>query len=199
VAHGYELNVIPPTGSPTRVALDGELLIGRDGGCGLCLDHPTVSSNHALLTVKGSSVAIQDLASTNGTTVGGTEVKGEQWLRGGAIVQIGAFRLELIPPRGGRDQKTAPLRQVAAQLDERDRGVIDTLLKDWGDPGIQIPAIRGAEEMAADLHCSRQEVNRRVKRLETKLGIAKGRRGQQRYHALAEELLRRGLAPRPRA
>jgi pSer/pThr/pTyr-binding forkhead associated (FHA) protein len=194
---GYRLNVVPIKGASYQVPVDGELLIGRDRACDLCLDHKTVSTNHALVTVKGSSVAIKDLNSTNGTLIGGTPIAGEHWLRDHAVFEIGAFQLELIPPRREPDTKTAPLKTRAAKLDERDKGVITALLAEWSDPGVQVPTVRGAEELAGDLHCSRQEVNRRVARLEAKLDLPKGLRGQKRYHRLAEELLRRGLGPAP--
>ena len=84
------------------------------------------------------------------------------------------------------------------RFDERDRGVADAILAEWTDPAVQAPAARGAEEVARDLHCSRQEANRRIARVEQKLGLAKGERGAARYHRLAEELLRRGLRPEAR-
>jgi len=192
---GYRLNVVPLRGAPYQVPIEGELLIGRDPDCDLTLEHPTVSANHALVTRKGTSVSIKDLDSTNGTLVGGGPVRGEQWLRDHAVFEIGAFQLELIPPPGRREPKTAQLRTRAAKLDERDRGVIAALMSEWADPTIKVPVVRGAEEMARELHCSRQEVNRRVARLETKLGLEKGGRGQARYRNLAEEVLRRGLGP----
>jgi pSer/pThr/pTyr-binding forkhead associated (FHA) protein len=193
----YMLNVVPLKGAPYQVPLEGEMIIGRDGDCDLCLDHKTVSANHALVSLKGNSVAIKDLNSTNGTMVGGKPISGERWLRDHTRFEIGAFQLELIPPRREPDTKTAPLKQRPAKLDDRDRAVIDALLSEWADPSIHVPVVHGAEEMAKAMHCSRQEVNRRVSRLEAKIGLPKGVRGQKRYHRLAEELLRQGMGPEP--
>jgi pSer/pThr/pTyr-binding forkhead associated (FHA) protein len=191
----FRLNVVPLKGTPYQVPIEGELLIGRDDGCDLRLDHPTVSANHALVTQKGTSVAVKDLASTNGTMIGGKPIKGERWLRDKAVFEVGAFQLELVAPETAASTETSPLPKQVVKLDDRDRGVIDALLKDWADPALHVRAVQGAEAMAGLLHCSRQEVNRRVSRLETKLNLRRGERGEARYRRLAEELLRRGLGP----
>lgn len=191
----YRLSVVPPAGAPFQIDLEDELLIGRHVSCDLTLNHETVSANHALVEVKGASVAIKDLASTNGTIVAGHPIRGEEWLKDNATVEIGAFQLKLIRADLEPRTDTAPLPKNVVRLDERDRGVIDALLAEWADPSVQIAAARGAEEMARDLHCSRQEVNRRVARLEAKLGLGANMRGPERYRQLAEELLRRGIEP----
>lgn len=192
----FRLNVMPPKGAPFQVPLDGEMIIGRDKGCDLCLPHETVSSNHALVTTKGKSIAIKDLDSTNGTIVAGRPLRGEQWLREKMLIEIGVFHLELIPEQGEPGTTTEPLPTRVIRFDERDRGVADAILAEWTDPSVQAPAARGAEQVANDLHCSRQEANRRIARLEQKLGLGKGARGAARYHRLAEELLRRGFGPK---
>ena len=191
----FRLNVMPPKGAPFQVPLDGEMLIGRDKGCDLCLPHETVSSNHALVISKGNSIAIKDLDSTNGTVVAGRPLRGEQWLREKMLIEIGVFHLELLPDQGEPGTSTEPLPKQVIRFDERDRGVANAILADWTNPDVQAPAARGAEEVANDLHCSRQEANRRIARLEQKLGLEKGERGAARYRRLAEELLRRGFGP----
>lgn len=194
---GLRLKVIPPTEAPYAVDIGPEMLIGRSDACDLTLAHETVSSNHALITVRGTAVAIKDLDSTNGTVVAGNQVRGEHWLRNGMVIEIGAFRLELVLDDTNPATATERLPGHVIRLDERDRGVVDAVLAEWADPKIQAPAARGAEEMARTLHVSRQEVNRRVGRLEEKLNLPKGSRGAQRYHRLAEELLRRGFTAQP--
>ncbi|HKG36359.1 MAG TPA: FHA domain-containing protein [Solirubrobacterales bacterium] len=189
------LHVYPPEGSPSTVPVYDELLIGRDGICDVVLEHPTVSGHHALLTPKGGAVSIRDLGSTNGTTVDEEPANGEVWIRKSAVVRIGDFRLDLVARSDVDRTETARIVR-RLQLDARDRELIDALLADWRE-GARLPAPRGAASMAETMHCSRQEVNRRVQRLETKLGVRADGRGPERYRELAEELLRRGLQPGP--
>lgn len=45
------------------------LVFGRDPGCDVTLDHPTVSARHARLVLTRSGIVLEDLGSTNGTYV----------------------------------------------------------------------------------------------------------------------------------
>ena len=191
----FRLNVMPPKGAPFQVPLDGEMLIGRDGAATSA--SPTRPSRRTTPSspARESSIAIKDLDSTNGTVVAGRPLRGEQWLREKMLIEIGVFHLELIPEQSEPGTTTEPLPKQVIRFDERDRGVANAILADWTDPAVQAPAARGAEEVANDLHCSRQEANRRIARMEQKLGLEKGKRGAARYHRLAEELLRRGFGP----
>ncbi|MGW0859641.1 FHA domain-containing protein [Streptomyces sp. NPDC002690] len=76
------------------------LLIGRDPGNGLRLNHETVSRNHAELTVRGRIWLLRDLGSTNGTCVNGQRVVGAVPVREGDQVSFGhmTFRLTAPPP-----------------------------------------------------------------------------------------------------
>jgi FHA domain len=54
---------------------DGQLLVGRDpDSCDVVLDHPTVSRKHAQLHHRDGAWVLQDLDSTNGTTINGKRV-----------------------------------------------------------------------------------------------------------------------------
>ena len=194
----FTLRIQPPDGAPSSVQLVRELLIGRDPICDVVLEHPTVSGNHVLLERKGSSVAIKDLDSTNGTIVDDSTIGSEVWVRENAVIRVGAFRLDLVAEIPVDKTKTAQIELRGAPLDDRDRTVIRALMADWTDPSVRLPAPRPATEMAETLHLSRQEVNRRVARLEAKLGMPRGTRGARRYHELKAELLRRGFPARPR-
>ena len=53
----------------------GGVKIGRDSGqCQLAIEHPDVSSLHAFISCKKGQWTLEDLGSTNGTAVNGTEV-----------------------------------------------------------------------------------------------------------------------------
>jgi pSer/pThr/pTyr-binding forkhead associated (FHA) protein len=66
--------------------------IGRDDGNALQLPDPQVSKRHAIIRAKGGVCTIEDLDSTNGTTVNGTRVK-RTTLRIGDRIGIGPFEV----------------------------------------------------------------------------------------------------------
>ncbi len=68
------------------------LTIGRDRGCDIVIDDPSLSRRHATLRL-GPPTTIQDLGSTNGVRVGGQLVKGGEpiALAPGEGFQIGSF------------------------------------------------------------------------------------------------------------
>jgi two-component system response regulator AtoC len=92
-------------GSPRAHALDGGARhsIGRDATCGIVLTDSSVSRRHALLHV-GSTVEIEDLGSTNGTTVDDVRLQpGKRHpLRGSQCVLVGDVRLLVAPAPGAR-------------------------------------------------------------------------------------------------
>jgi FHA domain len=71
-----------------------ELLIGRHYGCDVVLDNPRVSRRHARMVFRDGTWIVQDLASTNGTTVNGTSV-GRCALRPGDRLALGGERLRI--------------------------------------------------------------------------------------------------------
>jgi hypothetical protein len=71
----------PPGISPPLVLAldwdhdDGELVVGRDPeSCDVVFEHPTVSRRHAQLHHRDGNWVLQDLDSTNGTTINGKRV-----------------------------------------------------------------------------------------------------------------------------
>lgn len=72
--------------------------IGRSTGNDIVLDRPTVSSAHALLIVSGAKLAIEDLASSNGTFVADERIERAD-LEDGSIVTIGDYTLKLVADR----------------------------------------------------------------------------------------------------
>lgn len=65
------------------------LLVGRHPACDVVVVDPTVSRRHAQLTFRDGVWVLQDLASSNGTTVNGERV-GRTTLHSGDIVELGA-------------------------------------------------------------------------------------------------------------
>jgi hypothetical protein len=83
--------------TPLTLALDwsgatDELLIGRHPRCDVLLADPTVSRRHARLRFCDGTWALQDLDSTNGTTINGLRV-GRCQLRAGDRLMLGDQQL----------------------------------------------------------------------------------------------------------
>ena len=84
---------------PVLLALDwtgaqSELLVGRHQDCDVVLLGLTVSRRHARLVFRDGNWILQDLESTNGTTVNGVHV-GRCEVRPGDLVELGDARLQI--------------------------------------------------------------------------------------------------------
>lgn len=80
------------------VALSEGVTIGRSAaGADVAVADPTVSSRHARIGRSGRQWTIEDLGSTNGTSVNGEPVPGRATIAPGDIVALGNVRLEVEP------------------------------------------------------------------------------------------------------
>lgn len=89
--------------------------IGRRSHNDLVIDNLAVSGEHAVVFKGGDDYYIEDLGSTNGTTVNGQPIK-KHVMRDGDIVEIGKYRLKFIerdtPAEGAVDFDTSqPLKR----------------------------------------------------------------------------------------
>lgn len=90
--------VASPSGEPaagTVFALDAITSLGRDVNNAIVLDDEFVSASHAALTYRGRAWYVEDLGSTNGTFVNGSQVDGLAPIAFGDEIQIGRARLRL--------------------------------------------------------------------------------------------------------
>jgi hypothetical protein len=95
---GRLIVVASPGGEPatgTTFALDAITSLGRDVNNSIVLDDDFVSTTHAALTYRGRAWYVEDLGSTNGTYVNGSQVDGLSPIAFGDEVQIGQVRLRL--------------------------------------------------------------------------------------------------------
>src|SRR6478609_9507538 len=72
---------------------EGQFAVGRNASCQLSLDDPLVSRRHALLTVEGEAVVVEDLQSRNGVVVNGRKIESRQRLQAGDRILIGGQEL----------------------------------------------------------------------------------------------------------
>lgn len=72
---------------------DGVNVLGRDPSADVQIDDPTVSRNHAAITLQSDSATIEDLASKNGTFIDGARLTVSAPLGEGQAVVLGDARL----------------------------------------------------------------------------------------------------------
>ena len=94
------LVVLSGPGRGSRIDVPaGGLLFGRAAGsAGRLGDDPALSRWHARIDLAGEGLAVEDLASTNGTFLNGQRVSGRLPVRPGDVVTLGASQLQALPP-----------------------------------------------------------------------------------------------------
>lgn len=87
---------------------DGSVLVGRLPDCDVVVDDALVSRMHARISVRGQSVVVEDLHSTNGIYVNGARITHSAALREGDRLLFGTTEISLFEAR--RVARIAPLR-----------------------------------------------------------------------------------------
>jgi hypothetical protein len=93
------------------------LSIGRDPGNRLIVNDPQVSRQHARITPQGGLMILEDLGSTNGTTVNGLRITGAHTLAHGDEIGLGdnvTFMFYGRPTRDAGETVVAPRAAYAA-------------------------------------------------------------------------------------
>ena len=85
---------------------DGENLLGREPGLPVSVVHPSVSREHARITVSGDGIRIEDLGSKNGTFVAGSRLRGTRILRSGETVTVGRCTLLYLDRKAAAEDRT---------------------------------------------------------------------------------------------
>jgi hypothetical protein len=95
---GRLIVVTSPSGEPAQgsvFSLDAVTPIGRDVNNAVVVDDPFASAEHCVLTFRGRAWYVEDLGSTNGTFVNGSQVQGTAAMGYGDELQLGEVRLRL--------------------------------------------------------------------------------------------------------
>lgn len=80
---------LDPNGVDFRL-YEGRNIIGKDFTCGVCLNDPKVSGQHAILLFRNDKFRLKDNLSTNGTFVNGEDIEVDSVvLHDGDIIQVG--------------------------------------------------------------------------------------------------------------
>lgn len=87
---------LPAGGRKVFPLVPGENSVGRSSACQICLDHHSVSRQHAILLAHSDRVVLIDLGSKNRTTVNNKEVSGRLELQAGILICFGAVETRLV-------------------------------------------------------------------------------------------------------
>jgi two-component system, NtrC family, response regulator AtoC len=104
------LVVMWPGGSAVKELPPGATLsVGRSRKCDLCIDHPSVSREHAVF-YGSHPVSVEDLGSTNGTTIAGLRIAARTRvpIERGQVIAIGAA---VVVIRSALEADTSPVPQ----------------------------------------------------------------------------------------
>jgi pSer/pThr/pTyr-binding forkhead associated (FHA) protein len=80
-------------GQSTSHSITGTVVVGRGESADIRLDDEFASERHASFAVEGSAVVVEDLGSTNGTTIDGHPVTGRTEVTSGTVVIVGRTRV----------------------------------------------------------------------------------------------------------
>ena len=94
-ARGYVVRVQKGVPLHATWAIDGIVSIGRGAENRIDLVDPRVSRRHARITKTDDGIAIEDLGSTNGTSVNGAALNAPAGLSPGDIIQVGDTQLRV--------------------------------------------------------------------------------------------------------
>ncbi len=84
----------PKSAAGQSFAITGETTIGRASGCAVLIDDTRVSKIHARLYADGDQWMLEDLGSTNGTTLNGERINAPRPVGPRDIIQVGDVAME---------------------------------------------------------------------------------------------------------
>ena len=124
------LTVRSGPGQGQTIEIDREIVIGREGA-DLTIADPQISRRHAVVRPAGDGVLVEDLGSTNGTSVSGQRIDGVVTVTSSVTIEIGDSVIDLElpePPAATRVGATALAGDVRVPGAELER----TLRVIWG-------------------------------------------------------------------
>jgi DNA-binding winged helix-turn-helix (wHTH) protein len=96
---------------------DGDNLLGRDPGAQVCVDHPSVSRQHAKIVLRSGRATLEDLQSRNGTFVNGRRLDAPTQLGHAAVIGLGPITLTFVSRSASRS--TQPMGKAAPRKSGR--------------------------------------------------------------------------------
>jgi hypothetical protein len=78
-----------------KISVNGPVIVGRAPGADIVIGASYVSGRHARFSRLGENLIVEDLGSTNGTTVNGVTIQGAVQLEDGDVVGIGDVTMKV--------------------------------------------------------------------------------------------------------
>lgn len=151
-----------------RLLSEGEQLVGRAPECGICVNEPTVSRHHARITVADGKVTVEDLDSSNGTTVDGVPIT-KATLPLLAQVHFGKATFQLI----SRNIPIGPeIHDASTDRLERPGRPAETISAAENRVLVQMLDGHSEKEIARRLHLSPHTVHNHIRRIYDVLQIS---------------------------
>ena len=174
----------------TRELSEGTYVVGRGASCRIRFDSPEVSERHAILTVRGGRVLLEDLHSANGTYVNGEAVEQPVSLDSGMVVQIGNCMLRV---SDGEDE-TAGSEESPVPPDGGDSPEVDQATPEEGAEPDPLRAVR----RSVQTQIQHELLNRMDMKKLTVQGV--DREGledsaRDHIHAIVQEVVSKGRMP----
>jgi predicted component of type VI protein secretion system len=152
----YVLQVLRGRSASTTLKLaDGVTSIGRHDDCLIRIKSSQVSRRHCEVFETADKLAIRDLGSSNGTFVNGKKITGDQVLKNGDELTVGAVTLRVARLGQPAEAQPGPVSKPKAA----DTAVVDAIPEDEpeefemefddGDPEPEVEGIPLADEEAA--------------------------------------------------
>jgi pSer/pThr/pTyr-binding forkhead associated (FHA) protein len=158
----------------TTLARPGEITIGRDPGCDVCIDwDPRVSGLHAELCRVGHEwLIVDDGLSRNGTYVNEKRVAGRRRLRDRDQVRVGSTVLVFRNPRARVPQSTAAASTAAhrPELSPAQRRVLVALCRPFGG-GAAFSRPATNQQIADELYLTVAAVKAHLRTLFDRFGV----------------------------
>jgi pSer/pThr/pTyr-binding forkhead associated (FHA) protein len=111
--------LVPLDGGPPHTLAKELVVVGRNAGCDLRLDHKSVSKQHCVLVKTDGLVLLRDLGSTNGTRVNGQRVRRAALLPNDQLHIAGLQFRVVFGPTEPPVSPSEPTQQIAAaDIDE---------------------------------------------------------------------------------
>ena len=123
--HFYALLIIGGQGKGQRLRLAGEQTLGRGPDCDLRVLDPMVSKVHARLIVESSGILVEDLNSTNGTSVNGARITRRHRVIPGDSLFFGPVQTQILRIPGGIELERIAAASIARCRECGDTGLID--------------------------------------------------------------------------
>ena len=85
--------LVDADGTTTTHPIRGVVVVGRGASSDVQIDDEFASERHAQFALEGTTITVEDLGSTNGTTIDGIRIEGRVEVASGTAVIVGRTRV----------------------------------------------------------------------------------------------------------